>query len=134
MVDCVHHIPGRARFKIEALRRDPELVALIERQVGSLDQVQAVEINRHAASIVVHYCTERGAMNEIFDHICAHCSKNQAVSRAPSVSASAPEPAVAARSPRRQVAAAMRDAAGKALLKAFIERAMQGGLAGGLRI
>ncbi|MFW5655636.1 MAG: HMA2 domain-containing protein [Roseicyclus sp.] len=134
MVDCVHHIPGRARFRIEALRRDPDLMALIERQVGSLEGVKAVEINRHAASIVVHYCTERGAIDAIMDHICAHCPKAPLDRRAPRETPLAPLPIRPASRPRPPVVSAMRDAAGKALLKALIERALERGLTGGARI
>ncbi len=75
MVSCVHHIPGRVRFKIEALRRDDQLANLIEKKVGSLDGVKSIEINRYAASIIVHYCTEVGEIDCIMDHICEHCPK-----------------------------------------------------------
>lgn len=134
MVDCVHHIPGRARFRIEALRRDPELMALIERQVGSLEGVKAVEINRHAASIVVHYCTERGAIDAIMDHICVHCPEAQFNRRVRPETAPPPAPVRAASRTRPPVVSAMRDAAGKALLKALIERALERGVTGTLRI
>ena len=134
MVDCVHHIPGRARFKIEALRRDPELMDLIERQVGSLEGVKTVEINRHAASIVVHYCTERAAIDAIMDHICAHCPRSQLNRRASREIALPPAPIRPASRAQTPVVSAMRDAAGKALLKALIEQALDRGLAGGARI
>jgi hypothetical protein len=134
MVDCVHHIPGRARFRIEALRRDPDLMALIESQVGSLEGVKAVEINRHAASIVVHYCTERGAIDAIVDHICAHCPQAQLNRRVRRETSLPPVPMRAASRARPPVVSAMRDAAGKALLKAFIDRALERGITGTLRI
>ncbi|MFP4239987.1 MAG: HMA2 domain-containing protein [Rhodosalinus sp.] len=134
MVNCVHHIPGRARFKIEALRRDPELMALIERQVGSLEGVKTVEINRHAASIVVHYCTERGAIDAIMDHICAHCPRAQLNRRASRETALPPVPIRPASRARPPVVSAMRDAAGKALLKALIEQAFERGITGTVRI
>lgn len=134
MVDCVHHIPGRARFRIEALRRDPELMALIERQVGSLEGVRAVEINRHAASIVVHYCTERGAIDAIMDHICAHCPKAPRGRRVPRETPLVPLPLRPAARQRPPVVTAMRDAAGKALLKALIDHALGRGAQGAARI
>lgn len=129
MVDCVHHIPGRARFRIEELRRDSALVALIEREVGSLDGVKAVEINQYAGSIVVHYCTERAALNAIMDHICAHCPKRRHALAAPRV------PARTAPDTKARPAAlhAVRDAAGKAVVNTFITRALERSLAGIVR-
>lgn len=75
MVCCVHHIPGRARFKIEALRRDADLARKLHEKVGALEGVLAVEVNRGAASVIVHYHVERGELGAILDHICAHCPK-----------------------------------------------------------
>ena len=134
MVDCVHHIPGRARFRLEALRRDPALVALIERQVGSLEGVKAVEINRHAASIVVHSCTERGAIDAIGNHNCAHCPKSRRNRRAQPEIPLAPAPGPTAARTRPAAVSVMRDAAGKALPKAIVERALDRGITGRARI
>ncbi|MGD9919024.1 MAG: HMA2 domain-containing protein [Paenirhodobacter sp.] len=70
MVCCVHHIPGRVRFRIEALRDDTGLAERIREQVSSLAVVTAVEVNRHARSVVVHYQPQEGRVGEIMDHIC----------------------------------------------------------------
>ncbi|ETD02445.1 HMA2 domain-containing protein [Rhodobacter capsulatus] len=75
MVCCVHHIPGRARFKIEALRRDADLAQRLHEKVGALEGVLAVEVNRGAASVIVHYHVGHGEVGAIMDHICAHCPK-----------------------------------------------------------
>ncbi|PTQ71892.1 HMA2 domain-containing protein [Celeribacter persicus] len=123
MVCCVHNIPGRARFKIEALRKDETLASLIKLKVGALDFVKSVEINRKAASVVVHYCTKRGEVGRIMDHICAHCPK-AATPRAPEQ--------VARPLPHRQnrpllktdtdFGRAMTNAAGKAVVNTLINR------------
>lgn len=133
MVNCVHHIPGRARFKIDELRRDPALVALIEREVGSLAGVTAVEVNRYAASIVVHYCTEQSAIEAIMDHICIHCPRSQAAQCANDAGPVAAE-RKSARKPQPAALQAVRDAAGKAVVNTFITRALERSLAGLVRI
>jgi len=130
MVSCVHHIPGRARFKIEALRRDAELARLIEEQVGTLRGVMTVEINRHAASIVVHYCTATGEIDKIMDHICGHCPMAALNRRA------CPAPPPAATQSSREARAgvpgnvihAMGEAVSKAVLNTFINRTVERGL------
>lgn len=130
MVSCVHHIPGRARFKIEALRRDAELAKMIEGQVGALRGVVSVEINRHAGSITVHYCIQTGEIDKIMDHICAHCPRAALNRRAN------PAARPAATQPRRDAGAgihsdvtrAMGEAVSKAVLNTFINRTIERGL------
>ena len=92
MVSCVHHVPGRARFKLDALRRDPDLAERIHAEVSRLPGISGVEVNRHAASVIVHYCTERGDLSLVMDHICVHCPKSAAARRAGAL-APIPEPA-----------------------------------------
>lgn len=131
MVDCVHHIPGRARFKLDALRKDAALAETIRREVAALPGVASVELNRHAASIIVHYCTERGDLSRIMDHICVHCPKSAQRSRIP-----APKPApisvnFAPRPVMRlspEVTRAVGEAAGKAVLNTFIKDTVERGL------
>lgn len=127
MVACVHHVPGRARFKIDALRRDPALVQTIEREVAALPGVASVEVNRLAASIIVHYCTERGDLSRIMDHICVHCPHAPAHRRAPAGQKIAVNGAVRP-GPRLspETRRALSEAAGKAvvntLIKGFVDR------------
>jgi|GEM_PF-1319110 len=137
MVACVHHIPGRARFKIDALRRDPALARLIEEQVGALHGVHAVEINRHAASIIVHYCAKNGSLGAIMEHIYAHCPNApdcRPAQRAMRASVARKVGEAAATDWRPKFSRALGEAASKAvintLIKGTIERGLTSVLAG----
>lgn len=130
MVSCVHHIPGRARFKIEALRRDAELAKMIEGEVCTLRGVVAVEINRHAASIVVHYCVRTGEIDKIMDNICAHCPRaalNRRANQANQPVATQTSNDGGARM-QPKVMHAMSEAVSKAVLNTFINRTIERGL------
>jgi hypothetical protein len=133
MVACVHHIPGRARFKIDALRRDPALAETVRREVSALPGVASVEINRHAASIIVRYCAESGDLSRIMDHICSHCPRAPANRRARAAAAPAPAASgfAAARAIRvsPEMTRAMGEAVGKAVLNTFIRDSVERGLA-----
>jgi len=129
MVSCVHHIPGRARFKLEVLRRDPDLAVMLEQQVSALDGVSLVEVNRFAGSITVHYSIGVGSIEQIMDHICVHCPHAPANRRA--------APAAAAAAPRAgssKMAQAMREAASKAVINTLINRAVEQSLSGLVRM
>ena len=120
MVDCVHHIPGRARFKFEALRRNADLAQRLHTRVASVNGVSAVETNLHAASVTVYYCTQTAEMQEVFQHICDHCPK--ASINPPEISlipeqSQTPSPSFAS--------GPLRDAASKALVNTFIRRALE---------
>ncbi|SFA42343.1 hypothetical protein SAMN04487972_102291 [Paracoccus halophilus] len=123
MVSCVHHIPGRARFKIAQIRSNPVLIEAIEREIGALEGVNAVVINRHAASIVVHYCTERGAIDLIHEQICRHCPKAETCEAPPAA-------AMRAARARPEAINALSEAAGKAVVATFITRTLELGLSG----
>lgn len=131
MVDCVQHIPGRARFKLAALRKDVVLAETIRREVAAIPGVASVELNRHAASIIVHYCTERGDLSRIMDQICVHCPKS-AANRRPT--APKPAPIAVTVGPRPmarispQVTRAMGEAVSKAVLNTFIKDTVERGL------
>ncbi len=130
MVACVHHIPGRARFKIDALRRDPALAEAVRREVAALPGVASVETNRHAASIIVRYCAESGDLSRIMDHIRSHCARAPASRRAraaaPAASGLAPGRAIRL-SP--EMTRAMGEAVGKAVLNTFIRDSVERGFA-----
>ena len=126
MVSCVHHIPGRARFKLEVLRRDPDLAVMLEQQVSALDGVSLVEVNRFAGSITVHYSIGVGSIEQIMDHICVHCPHAPANRRA--------APAAAPRAGSSKMAQAMREAASKAVINTLINRAVEQSLSGLVRM
>ncbi|MDF2140884.1 HMA2 domain-containing protein [Paenirhodobacter sp. CAU 1674] len=122
MVCCVHHIPGRARFKIEALRRDAVLAETIEVKVTALPGVRAVEINRRAASVIVHYQTGQGEVGAIMDHICIHCPKAALSGRGAVGFPAVPRTGAPRRPISPEFAHAMTTAMSKAVLNTFINR------------
>lgn len=131
MIRCVHHVPGRARFKLEVLRHDQALADRIKSEVGALPGVSVVEINRHAASVIVYYCTERGEIDGIMKFICAHCPN---ASREHCGMASTPpaiklqsHPAGSSRA-NSTVSRALGEAVGRAVMATFINRTVERGL------
>lgn len=133
VVSCVHHVPGRARFKLEALRRDPELADRLLAEVGALQGVDEVEINRHAASVIVYYSTATGQLTSIMDLICSHCPKSSLNHRAetaagPTAAAATPRTGDTPRGAQPKVARAVGEAVSRALVNTLINRALDRGL------
>lgn len=69
MAYCVHHVPGRVRFKVPQLQRDPASAGDIEKKVLALDGVIHVEVNERAWSMVVHYDTGANPLDDIIEQI-----------------------------------------------------------------
>lgn len=75
---CIHHVPGRARFKVPNLRRDPSLAAEVTEKITALDGIVRVEVNRHAASVVVHYDVAANPLDKVVTHLGAPPAANGA--------------------------------------------------------
>lgn len=135
MVFCVHHIPGRARFKVSELHEDPALAPRLEEHLQELDCVDAVEIHKGSASVIVHYCTETGEIELIHDQLCAHCPRAALKRRAAEV-----RPALAPRPAHRDADAladaaekakkAVTEAASRAVVSTFINRVLEQSILG----
>ena len=78
MAYCVHHVPGRVRFKVPQLQRDPESAGEIEKKVLALDGVIHVEVNQRAWSMIVHYDTGANPLDGIIEQITANRPVNGA--------------------------------------------------------
>lgn len=52
---CVHHCPGRARFRLPIIRDDKAAAGRVRRLLSALDGVTGVEIRSASASVVVTY-------------------------------------------------------------------------------
>ena len=76
MAYCVHHVPGRVRFKVPQLQRDPGFAGEIEHKVRALDGVTHVEVNRPAWSVIVHYDTATNPLDDIVMQIGAQRPAN----------------------------------------------------------
>lgn len=130
MVACVHHVPGRARFKFDALRSDSGVADRVRSEIGAVPGVVGVEVNRYAASVIVHYCTERGEIDRVMERIRAHCPKASAtpdgLPPVPAPRTAPPRIDLPVFAPR--VTSAVGEAVGKAVVNTFINRAVERGL------
>ena len=71
MAYCVHHVPGRVRFKVPKLQSDPAFAAEIEEKVRAVEGVIGVEVNRPAWSMIVHYDVDANPLDDVMEHISA---------------------------------------------------------------
>ena len=71
MTHCVHHVPGRARFKLPQLQHDPAYAGEIEQKVLALDGVTGVEVNQRAWSMIVHYDVNANPLDAVAKQIGA---------------------------------------------------------------
>jgi Heavy metal associated domain 2 len=61
----IHHIPGRIRIRIDALKRNSVRARALEKWLQSRNGVDRVEINTLTGSVLVHYrpaCTSGDAL------------------------------------------------------------------------
>lgn len=75
MAYCVHHVPGRIRFKVPKLQSDPAYAKELEQKMLALAGVTDVEVNRSAWSMVVRYDVGVNPVNEVMEHITAARNK-----------------------------------------------------------
>lgn len=52
---CVHHVPGRMRLRISALKGNRSLANQLKQQIATLEGVERAEANSLTGSILVHY-------------------------------------------------------------------------------
>jgi len=71
MGSCVHHIPGRARFKLPQLRSDSSLLNHVKGHLMSLGGIRNIQANTKAGSFVVHYDVRKTSLKEIQDSLMA---------------------------------------------------------------
>jgi cation transport ATPase len=57
-LQIAHQVPGRIRIKVPSVRRDPELLAEIERSFGAIPGIEEVMINPVTGSVVLKYDVE----------------------------------------------------------------------------
>ncbi|WP_417832865.1 HMA2 domain-containing protein [Terasakiella sp.] len=65
MDGCVHHIPGRARFKLTQLKEDISLLADIEGHFMTLKGIKRIQANVKAGSLVIFYDEKQMSLNVI---------------------------------------------------------------------
>lgn len=60
---CVHHVPGRARFRLPGIRKGRS--AAVRACLAALPGVTTIEINRAAGSLVVTYDMDRIGLDHV---------------------------------------------------------------------
>jgi hypothetical protein len=59
MCECVHHVPGRLRFRVPALRGSRSLPRALRHSLLTHDGVDGVEIREASCSVIIHYDPDR---------------------------------------------------------------------------
>ena len=132
MAYCVHHVPGRARFKAPQIRADAALAEAVEQRLAEVEGVLRVEVNRRAASVIVHYDTAAQPLDLVVEHIRA-VHPAPAARYAPALQA-AGGPAQPAQPPlARSVGQVFGQAMFATLLQRTLERSLLSLLTGSLR-
>lgn len=65
MTDTLHHLPGRLRLRLAALRRNPALAARLRHTLAPLPGVADVEANPLTGSLLVRYDPAAGPVRAI---------------------------------------------------------------------
>jgi hypothetical protein len=55
MSHCIHHIPGRLRFKFVQLKNQPARARMVESAISQVIGVTSVEISILSGSLLIHY-------------------------------------------------------------------------------
>jgi Heavy metal associated domain 2 len=61
MIQLVHDVPGRLRFRVASLKGDHRRAATLRHQVRALGGVTMASFNAVTGSLLVHYETDQGA-------------------------------------------------------------------------
>ncbi|NVK18482.1 MAG: hypothetical protein HWE30_07310 [Methylocystaceae bacterium] len=69
MGNCVHHIPGRARFKLPQLKHDAALLGHIEVHLVSIKGIKNIQANAKAGSLVIHYDVNQTSLKDIEENL-----------------------------------------------------------------
>ncbi len=118
--DQVHHVPGRLRLKLSAIKRNDARARLAEQRLSGLDGVRSVTGNPLTGSLVVRFSPDLTSAGRIFAELKAlGLLSARAVPPAVAALAAVPQIHGVARSlPSRSVADALVDKA----LEAIVER------------
>lgn len=69
MADTIHHVPGRIRIRMAALRRDPRAAARVRQLIGACRGVLQVEANPITGSLLVRYDPQLTSGRNVLDSI-----------------------------------------------------------------
>src|SRR5262245_37037157 len=72
-------VPGRVRLRAPGLKRRPELGAMVEREMRTIDGVREVSVNPLTGSVLIQFDPTRVALEQLLDWI----NRAQGVALAP---------------------------------------------------
>ncbi len=82
----VHHIPGRARFRIDRLKDDSDYGANLQQFLLNQPEIISVRINCLAASIAIHYRHSSSSLTEIASSLTSLIQKQATTNSIPNQS------------------------------------------------
>ena len=133
MAECVHVIPGRARFRIPALRHSETVAEALRRRLSAMAGIHQVEIRRCSASIIIrfdpHLLDAAGLQASLMGEaaIAAPTTRPGAGSR-PLAAPPSLTPTDNAPSTSRRLVRHVSSVAGAAALNVVLERAVKAGI------
>ena len=140
MAECVHAIPGRARFRVPALRHGDTVAQALHRRLSGVPGIHQVIVRQRSASIIVHH--DPAAMDAvgikalILGEIPDAPPPPASAWRRPAPATATATAATTAAKPAcrtRQVIRYVSGVAGAAALNTILERAVKAGLGAVLR-
>lgn len=115
----VHHVPGRARFRVPGLPKAAGPLQAMEAELLAVAGVDRVEINLAAASVVVHYDRDLAPLDRVVAVLRAHGEPPE-VTRVPLETASRGRPAL-----RENVSRSVGEMVGQAMFTAILQRTLE---------
>ncbi|WP_145108824.1 HMA2 domain-containing protein [Cereibacter sediminicola] len=117
----VHHVPGRARFRVPGMPKAATLREALVSALRAIEGVERVEINPAAASVVVHYDRALAPLDRVVEVLRAH-SEPPEVSRVP---LETPVPAAARGRIGENVSRSVGEMVGQAMFATIVQRTLE---------
>ncbi|MEL7564038.1 MAG: HMA2 domain-containing protein, partial [Dehalobacterium sp.] len=69
IVEVVHHLPGRVRFKVSFLHRNPEAKLFLEKELGNLPGIIKAAANPITGSLLIYFDCASLSVNQLRNYI-----------------------------------------------------------------
>ncbi|MGC9449416.1 HMA2 domain-containing protein [Cereibacter sphaeroides] len=117
----VHHVPGRARFRVPGMPKTTTQREALVSGLRAIKGVERVEINPSAASVVVHYDRALAPLDRVVEVLRAH-SEPPEVNRIP---LETPVPAAARGRIGENVSRSVGEMVGQAMFATIVQRTLE---------
>ncbi|MGE4281176.1 MAG: HMA2 domain-containing protein [Magnetospirillum sp.] len=128
MAECVHNIPGRARFRIPALRHSETVAAALRQRLSGTDGIAEVDIRRQSASLIVRYNPDALDADTLHILVLGHRPAPMAPQAPPAPRKDTAREIVPPSNRTRQALRYVSGVAGAAALNAILERVVKTGI------